>query len=102
MTVLALAQIGLRYSVRNQTSSLHVMRISLVLGGRTRRWPIARVRGCLLALVVGSRRILGGIVLWIVLGVVLGAVLAIVLGVVLAVVRLWFVSVLHFLSVGSR
>jgi len=87
------------------TSSLHIMKVSLLLGGRTRRWPITRVRGYRLtgvALVVGSRGILRGVVLWVVLTIILGVVLAIVPRVVLAVVQLWIVTRLHFLSVASR
>lgn len=41
----ALAQGGLWYSAPNQTSYLHVMGVSLLLGGRAGRWPIAGVRG---------------------------------------------------------
>jgi len=56
------------------------------LRGRARWWPIARVRGHRLALVVGGRRILRGVIWLIVLAIVLWVVLVVVLWVVLAIV----------------
>jgi len=117
--VLALAQGGLWYNAPDQTSSLRVMGVSLLLRGRTGRWPIAGVRGHLrdkmrgdkardwnrthrLALVIGGRRILRGVVRWVVLAIVLWAILVVVLRVVLWVVQLWVVSLLCFLPVASR
>jgi len=69
------------------------MRVALLLRGRARRCRVTRVRGrrlIVVALVVGGRRILRGIVLWIVLAIVL------------RVVLLWTVSLLCFLSVASE
>jgi len=65
-------------------------------GGTARDW----IRTHRLALVVGGRGILRGVIWLVVLAIVLWAVLVVVLWVVLAVV-LWIVSLLHFLSVTS-
>jgi len=72
------------------------------LRGRRR---ITSVRGRWLVgvlLVVGNRRVLRGIVLWVILAILLWVVLAVVLWVVLAVVLLWAVILLRLLAVASQ
>jgi len=72
--------------VEPKTGFLRVMGVSLLLRGRARRWPIARVRGYRLALVVGGSGILRGVIRLVVLAIVLWAMLVVVLWVVLRVV----------------
>jgi len=76
----------------------------LLLRGRAGWWGVTRVRGhrlIVVALVVGDRRVLGGIVLWTILAVVLWVVLAMMLCVILGVVLLLTITLLRFLSVAS-
>jgi len=72
------------------------------LRGRRR---ITGVRGCWLIgahLVVGGRRVLRGIVLWVILAIVLWVVLGVVLWVVLVIVLLWAVILLRLLAIASE